>query len=76
MPRTGRTAPVVAALVVAVVADLLAGLAGGALTEIISIQAASLLLGIALILSGIGGLIRRGAPDPRITAPAAVRGGA
>lgn len=63
--RAGRTGPVVAALVIAVAAGhLFAGYAGGALTGMISIQAASLLLGIALIASGLGGLIRRRRPDP------------
>lgn len=63
--RTGRTGPVIAAILIAVVAGhLFAGYAGGALNGVISIQAASLLLGIALILSGLGGLIRRGAPSP------------
>ena len=63
--RTGRTGPVVVATVIAVAAGhLFAGYAGGALTGAISIQAASLLLGIALIVSGLGGLIGRRPPDP------------
>lgn len=63
--RTGRAGPVIAATVVAVSAgQLFAALAGAALTGVIPLQAASLLLGIALVASGLGGLIARRAPNP------------
>lgn len=63
--RTGRPGAVLAGLASAALASsLIAALAGQYLSGVIAIEALGLLLAIALLFAGIGGLISRKTPEP------------
>lgn len=62
--RYGRPGPVLAGIFVAALANaMIAALGGGLLNGFITLRAISLLVAVALLFAGIGGLIRHKAPD-------------
>lgn len=62
--RFGRPGPVLAGVAVAALANALIAAAGGIVVHgFVVIRALTLLLGLALVCAGVGGLIRRRAPS-------------
>jgi putative Ca2+/H+ antiporter (TMEM165/GDT1 family) len=62
--RYARPAPILAGLAVAAIANsLIAAYAGTLVTDLVPVRAASLLVALALLFAGAGGLLRRSPPD-------------
>jgi putative Ca2+/H+ antiporter (TMEM165/GDT1 family) len=62
--RFARPAPILAGLFVAALANsLIAAFGGSLVTDLVNSRAASLLVALALILAGLGSLLRRRPPD-------------
>jgi Ca2+/H+ antiporter, TMEM165/GDT1 family len=63
--RSGRPGQVILALLAAAaISNGVAAYAGGFVADIITVQATTLLLALALLFAGVAGLIRRGPPSP------------
>lgn len=63
--RSGRPGTVLAGfLAAAIVSNAVAGFAGSLVAGMITIRAMTLLVALALLFSGVAGLIRRNAPSP------------